>query len=73
MKAGNKVTAYKYNKNDELLRTDTLNTDAEEDSVVIYKNDRNGNSLPRSIAMKSPMTGKANHTSTLTSRWETTS
>ncbi len=25
MKAGNKVTAYKYNKNDELLRTDTLN------------------------------------------------
>ena len=45
MKAGNKVTAYKYNKNDELLRTDTLNTDTEEDSVVIYKNDRNGNQL----------------------------
>ena len=45
MKAGNKVTAYKYNKNDELLRTDTLNTSTEEDSVVIYKNDKNGNQL----------------------------
>lgn len=45
MTVGNKVTAYKYNKNDELLRTDTLNTDTEEDSVVIYKNDRNGNQL----------------------------
>ena len=45
MNAGNKVTAYKYNKNDELLRTDTLNTDTEEDSVVIYKNDKNGNQL----------------------------
>ena len=42
---GNKVTAYKYNKNDELLRTDTLNTDTEKDTVVIYKNDRNGNQL----------------------------
>jgi hypothetical protein len=29
MKAGNKTTAYRYNKNDELLRTDTLNTDTE--------------------------------------------
>lgn len=45
MKAGNKVTAYKYNKNDELLRTDTLHTDTEEDSVVIYKYDKNGNQL----------------------------
>ncbi len=45
MTVGNKVTAYKYNKNNELLRTDTLNTDTEEDSVVIYKNDRNGNQL----------------------------
>ena len=45
MTAGNKVTAYKYNKNDELLRTDTLNTDTEKDTVVIYKNDRNGNQL----------------------------
>ncbi len=45
MTVGNKVTAYKYNKNDELLRTDTLNTDTEEDSVVIYKNDKNGNRL----------------------------
>ena len=45
MKVGNMVTAYKYNKNDELLRTDTLNTDTEKDSVVIYKNDKNGNQL----------------------------
>ena len=45
MTVGYKVTAYKYNKNDELLRTDTLNTDTEEDSVVIYKYDKNGNQL----------------------------
>lgn len=45
MKAGNKLTAYKYNQNDELLRIDTLNTDTEEDSVILYKNDRNGNQL----------------------------
>ena len=42
---GNKVTAYRYNKNDELLRTDTLHTDTEEDSVDIYKYDKNGNQL----------------------------
>lgn len=45
MKTGKRITAYKYNKNDELLRTDTLHTDTEKDSVVIYKNDRNGNQL----------------------------
>ena len=45
MTAGNKVTAYRYNKNDELLRTDTLNTDTEKDTAVNYKNDRNGNQL----------------------------
>ena len=45
MTVGNKVTAYGYNKNDELLRTDTLNTDTEKDKVVIYKNDKNGNQL----------------------------
>ena len=45
MTVGKKVIAYKYNKNDELLRTDTLNTDTEEDTVVLYKNDRNGNQL----------------------------
>ncbi|MDE6566375.1 MAG: RHS repeat-associated core domain-containing protein, partial [Lachnospiraceae bacterium] len=45
MAVGNKVTSYTYNKNDELLRTDTLNTDTEEDSVVIYKYDKNGNQL----------------------------
>ncbi len=42
---GNKKTAYRYNKNDELVRSDTLNIDTEEDSVVIYKNDKNGNQL----------------------------
>lgn len=40
--SGNKVIAYKYNKNDELFRTDTLNTGT---AVVIYKNDKNGNQL----------------------------
>ena len=45
MTVGNKVTAYRYSRNDELLRTDTLNTDTEEDSVVIYKYDKNGNQL----------------------------
>ena len=45
MAVGNQVTAYKYNKNDELLRTDTLDKGTEEDSVVIYKNDKNGNQL----------------------------
>ena len=45
MTVGNKVTAYKYNKNDELLRTDTLDTDTERDSVVLYKYDKNGNQL----------------------------
>lgn len=33
------------NRYDELLRTDTLNTETEEDFVVIYKNDKNGNQL----------------------------
>ena len=42
---GNKTTAYQYNKNDELLRTDTLHTDTEKNDVVIYKNDKNGNRL----------------------------
>ena len=42
---GNKTTAYKYNKNDELLRTDTLNSETEKNEVVICKNDKNGNQL----------------------------
>lgn len=45
MKVGNKTTAYKYNKNDELLRTDTLNSETEKNEVVICKNDKNGNQL----------------------------
>ena len=45
MTVGNKTTVYKYNQNDELLRTDTLNGETEENSVVIYKNDKNGNQL----------------------------
>ncbi len=45
MTVGNKVTAYRYNRNDELIRTDTLNTETEEDSVILYKYDKNGNEL----------------------------
>ena len=45
MTIGNKTTAYQYNKNDELIRTDTLHTDTEKNDVVIYKNDKNGNRL----------------------------
>ena len=45
MTIGNKTTAYQYNKNDQLLRTDTLHTDTEKNDVVIYKNDKNGNQL----------------------------
>ena len=45
MTIGNKTTAYQYNKNDELIRTDTLHTDTEKNDVVIYKNDKNGNQL----------------------------
>ena len=45
MTIGNKTTVYQYNKNDELLRTDTLHTDTEKNDVVIYKNDKNGNQL----------------------------
>ena len=45
MMVGNKKTAYKYNKNDELLRIDTLNTETYEDSIATYKYDKNGNSL----------------------------
>ena len=45
MAIGNKPPAYQYNKNDELLRTDTLHTDTEKNDVVIYKNDKNGNRL----------------------------
>ena len=47
MTIGNKTTAYQYNKNDELLRTDTLHTDTEKNDVVIYKNDKNGNRLAK--------------------------
>lgn len=45
MTQGHRVTAYKYNKNEELIRTDTLNTNTNQDTVVVYKNDRNGNQL----------------------------
>ncbi len=45
MTVGNRTTVYKYNQNDELLRTDTLNGETEENAVVIYKNDKNGNQL----------------------------
>lgn len=71
MMVGNKVTAYRYNKNDELLRTDTLNTDTEEDSVVIYKYDKNGNQLATVNRYEIPSDKKALML-TSTSRWETT-
>lgn len=45
MTIGNKTTAYQYNKNDELLRTDTLHTDTEKNDVVIYKMIRTETSL----------------------------
>lgn len=39
------IVSYKYNKNDELVRTDTLNKKTEHDQVTLYKQDRNGNQL----------------------------
>ena len=45
MSTGEQLTSYKYNKNDELLRTDTLNKKTEKDSVILYKQDKNGNQL----------------------------
>lgn len=45
MTAGNQKTAYQYNKNEELLRTNTLNTDTNTNAVTLYKNDKNGNQL----------------------------
>ena len=44
---GNLTTAYRYNKNEELLRSDTLNTETKKDSVTLYKNDCNGNQLAK--------------------------
>lgn len=45
MAQGNQLTAYRYDKNEELLRTDTLNKTNSEDTVTLYKYDRNGNEL----------------------------
>lgn len=45
MVQGDRVTAYKYNKNEELFRTDTLDKKNSEDTVTLYKYDRNGNEL----------------------------
>lgn len=39
------ITAYRYNKNDELQRIDTLNRKTEMDSVTLYRYDANGNQL----------------------------
>ena len=58
MTIGNKTTAYQYNKNDELLRTDTLHTDTEKNDVVIYKNDKNGNQLAAVNRSKIPAEAK---------------
>ena len=45
MVQGDWVTAYRYDKNEELLRTDTLNKKTSKDTVALYKYDRNGNEL----------------------------
>ncbi len=60
MTVGDRITAYKYNKNDELLRIDTLNTNTEEASVVIYKNDKNGNQLAKVNRYEIPSDKKDN-------------
>ena len=41
----NTKTGYKYNKNDELYRTDRVNTKTKKDTVTLYKNDKNGSQL----------------------------
>ncbi len=45
MRQGNQLISYKYNKNNELLRTNTLNLDNEKNSVTLYQYDANGNQL----------------------------
>lgn len=45
MTTGSQKISYRYNKNDELVRNDTLDSDTKEDTVILYKNDRNGNQL----------------------------
>lgn len=45
MTEGEKVTNYYYNKNDELLREDTLDSDTLKHQITLYKNDKNGNQL----------------------------
>lgn len=42
---GNTKIGCKYNKNDELYRTDSVNTKTKKDTVTLYKNDKNGNQL----------------------------
>lgn len=42
---GKKQTAYRYDRNDRLQRTDTLNTKTKEDAVALYKYDAAGNQL----------------------------
>lgn len=45
MVQGDRVTAYRYDKNEELQRTDTLNKKTSKDTVALYKYDRSGNEL----------------------------
>lgn len=45
MEVQNTVTDYHYNKNGELLRSDTLDNNTFALQTVIYKNDKNGNQL----------------------------
>lgn len=45
MKTDSYITAYRYNKNDELQRVDILDRKTEIDSVTLYRYDENGNQL----------------------------
>lgn len=45
MTTEDQIISYKYNKNGELLRTDTLNRKTERDDVTLYRQDANGNQL----------------------------
>lgn len=56
---GKQKTSYRYNKNDELMRSDILNFDTKQDAVTLYKNDRNGNQLATVNRTKQESNGEA--------------
>lgn len=45
MQTSGQIIAYRYNKNEELIRTDTLDRKTEQDTVTLYRYDQNGNQL----------------------------